>query len=59
MSSTSAFQAPLTHPTQLDSSLRTRGYAVLSARDVCGLARADAAKLHSLGALWDDLPSDG
>lgn len=53
------FPAPLTHPTQLDSSLRARGYAVLSAPDVCLLAQTDAAQLQGFGALWDDLPPDG
>ena len=52
------FPPPLTHPTQLDSSLRARGYAVLSAPDVCALAQANAVQLQSLSALWDDLPPD-
>jgi hypothetical protein len=50
---------PLTQPTQLDSTLRARGYAVLSARDVCAIAHADAARLKGFGALWNDLPPDG
>jgi len=59
MSVTSAFPPPLTHPTQLDSSLRTRGYAVLSGQDVCALAQAEAAHLQGFSALWHDLPPDG
>ena len=58
MSPTSAFDPPLTQPAALDSSLRARGFAVLSARDVCALSQADAAHLQGLGALWDDLPPD-
>ena len=59
MSFTSAFHPPLTHPTQLESSLRTRGYAVLSAPDVYALAQAEAAHLQGFRTLWNDLPPDG
>ena len=49
----------MTLPKELDSTLATRGYAVLSAQDVCALAQAEAAHLQGFSALWDDLPPDG
>ena len=57
--STSTFHPPLTKPAELDKSLRTRGYAVLSATDLRALAQAEGARLQGFGALWDDLPPDG
>ena len=59
MSSTPAFHPPLSQPAELDSSLRTRGYAVLSAPDVFALAQAEAVHLQAFSALWNDLPPDG
>ena len=59
MSFTSAFHPPLTKPDELDGNLLTRGYAVLSAMQVCALAHAKAAHLQAFNALWDDLPPDG
>ena len=59
MPSTSALHPPLTPPSELDSSLRTRGYAVLSAQQVVSLAQVHAAHLQAFGGLWDDLPPDG
>jgi len=59
MSSTFPFQPPLTQPAELDSTLRTRGFAVLSANDVFALTQADAARLQGFGTLWNDLPPDG
>jgi hypothetical protein len=58
-SAAARFHPPLTPPTEIDSSLRTRGYAVLSGQDVCALAQAEAAHLQGFSALWHDLPPDG
>ncbi|MGZ5193948.1 MAG: 2OG-Fe dioxygenase family protein [Ramlibacter sp.] len=50
---------PLTAPGQLDSTLRSQGYAVLGADTVCELAHCESKELQTLRPTWDDLPPDG
>lgn len=51
--------APLaTAPAMLAPTLRTQGFAVLGAADVCSLAGVDLAQLQAWTPLWDDLPPD-
>jgi hypothetical protein len=49
---------PLCAPDQLNSTLATQGYAVLSAASVCTLAGVSLSLLRALEASWDDLPAD-
>jgi hypothetical protein len=50
---------PLVSPSELASSLRDPGHAVLDAAGLCGLVGAEVSALMALGPLWDDLPLDG
>jgi hypothetical protein len=49
---------PLTTPDQLDATLSSQGFAVLSAESVCALAGVSALDLRALEASWNDLPPD-
>jgi hypothetical protein len=50
---------PLTAPANLDSTLRSQGYAVLGTNAVCELAHCESSELKALRPSWDDLPPDG
>ena len=49
---------PLTAADQLNTTLATQGYAVLSAASVCALAGVPLPLLKALEASWNDLPAD-
>ena len=50
---------PACAPGDVVSTLRSQGYAVLSAQAVCELAGCDIRSLMALAPGWDDLPPDG
>ena len=52
------FAPPLSHPDQLQSRLRTRGFVVLDAAAVRAQAGVSAQALAAFAADWDDLPPD-
>ena len=49
---------PLTPADQLNTTLKSQGYAVLSAASVCSLAGVALPLLKALEAGWNDLPAD-
>ncbi|MES2184677.1 MAG: 2OG-Fe dioxygenase family protein [Pseudomonadota bacterium] len=55
---TSVFSPPYTPLASLQTQMRERGYAVLSAAGVAQWADVDTAALEALRTDWDDLPPD-
>ena len=53
-----SFTAPKTSPSGVDSTLRSRGYAVLAPADVAALADVSLTELEALTPSWDDLQLD-
>ena len=49
---------PLTAPDQLNATLSSQGFAVLSVDSVCALAGVSVQALHALQPSWNDLPPD-
>ena len=49
---------PAVLPSELDSTLKQQGYAVLSAASVRELTGCNAAALQALNPFWDGLPAD-
>ena len=53
------FAPPASESSSFADDLRQRGFAVLAAEQVAGLAGVEVAQLMSWGPYWDDLPADG
>lgn len=53
-----SFTAPKTSPSGVESTLRSRGYAVLAPADVAALADVSLTELEALTPSWDDLQLD-
>jgi len=54
-----AFHPPYVPLSGLDHSLKTAGFALISAADVRHWLHSDAAQLEALHTSWNDLPADG